>query len=94
FDGSSIDGYTRISESDMLLQPDPSTFQILPWRGDQGQSSRMFCDVLTPDGRPAPADPRHVLRRVLDRAADRGFTCFTHPEIEFYLLQSDQPGPD
>ena len=79
FDGSSIDGYTRISESDMLLQPDPSTFQILPWRGDQGQSSRMFCDVLTPDGRPAPADPRHVLRRVLDRAADRGFTCFTHP---------------
>ena len=94
FDGSSIDGYTRISESDMLLQPDPSTFQILPWRGDQGQSSRMFCDVLTPDGRPAPADPRHVLRRVLDRAADQGFTCFTHPEIEFYLLQSDQPGPD
>ena len=94
FDGSSIDGYTRISESDMLLQPDPATFQILPWRGDSGQSSRMFCDVLTPDGRPAPADPRHVLRRVLEKASDMGFSCFMHPEIEFYLLKSDQPGPD
>ncbi|MDY6055544.1 type I glutamate--ammonia ligase [Micrococcus sp.] len=94
FDGSSIDGYTRVSESDMLLQPDPSTFQILPWRGEQGQTSRMFCDVLTPDGRPAGADPRHVLRRVLDEASAMGFSCYTHPEIEFYLLASDQPGPD
>ncbi|MDO4240065.1 glutamine synthetase family protein [Micrococcus sp.] len=94
FDGSSIDGYTRISESDMLLQPDPSTFQILPWRGEAGNSSRMYCDVLTPDGRPSPADPRNVLRRVLDRASAMGFSCYTHPEIEFYLLASDRPGPD
>ena len=94
FDGSSIDGYTRISESDMLLQPDPATFALLPWRGEQGQTSRMFCDVLTPDGRPAGADPRQVLRRVLGQAADAGFTCYTHPEIEFYLLKSPQPGPD
>ena len=94
FDGSSIDGYTRISESDMLLRPDPSTFQILPWRGEAGNSSRMYCDVRTPDGRPAPADPRNVLRRVLDRASAMGFSCYTHPEIEFYLLASDVPGPD
>ncbi|WP_158496057.1 type I glutamate--ammonia ligase [uncultured Micrococcus sp.] len=94
FDGSSIDGYTRIFESDMLLQPDPSTFQVLPWRGEDDETSRMFCDVLTPEGEPSPADPRHVLRRALDKAADMGFTCFTHPEIEFYLLASDQPGPD
>ena len=70
FDGSSIDGYTRIFESDMLLQPDPSTFQILPWRGEEEPTSRMFCDVLTPDGEPSAADPRHVLRRQLARAAD------------------------
>lgn len=94
FDGSSIDGYTRIFESDMLLQPDPSTFQILPWRGEQERTSRMFCDVLTPEGEPAPADPRHVLRRVLNRAAEMGFSCYTHPEIEFYLLKSAEPGPD
>lgn len=88
FDGSSIDGYTRISESDMLLQPDPSTFQILPWRGETEQTSRMFCDVKTPDGEPSAADPRHVLRRTLNKAAELGFTCYTHPEIEFYLLRS------
>ncbi|MDO5635266.1 MAG: glutamine synthetase family protein [Micrococcus sp.] len=95
FDGSSIDGYSRIFESDMLLQPDPSTFQILPWRSEaeRGQTSRMFCDVLTPDGSPSPADPRHVLRRVLTKAADMGFSCYTHPEIEFYLLKSATPGP-
>ncbi|MEW1979869.1 type I glutamate--ammonia ligase [Citricoccus sp. NPDC079358] len=94
FDGSSIDGYTRIFESDMLLQPDPSTFQILPWRGEDEPTSRMFCDVLTPDGEPSAADPRQVLRRQLSRAADMGFTFYTHPEIEFYLLQSKEPGPD
>lgn len=89
FDGSSIDGYTRIFESDMLLAPDASTFQLLPWRGEEEPTSRMFCDVLTPDGEPSSADPRHVLRRALDKAADMGFTCYTHPEIEFYLLRSD-----
>ena len=88
FDGSSIDGYTRISESDMLLQPDPATFQILPWRGDRGQSSRMFCDVLTPDGRPAPADPRLVTIEV--RAAGVAF-----PELlqtrGLYQMKPDLP---
>ena len=94
FDGSSIDGFTRIFESDMLLQPDPSTFQILPWRGEDEPTSRMFCDVMTPDGEPSASDPRYILRRQLDRAADMGFTCYTHPENEFYLLRSEQPGPD
>lgn len=94
FDGSSIEGLARVSESDMLLQPDPSTFQILPWRGETEPTSRMFCDILTPDGEPSPADPRNVLKRTLARAAEMGFTCYTHPEIEFYLLESDKLGAD
>ncbi|MGJ9402365.1 type I glutamate--ammonia ligase [Arthrobacter sp. KK5.5] len=92
FDGSSIEGLSRIFESDMLAQPDPSTFQILPWRGDTEPTSRMFCDILTPDGAPSPADPRNVLKRQLAAAADMGFTCYTHPEIEFYLLESSDIG--
>ncbi|MDJ0318149.1 MULTISPECIES: glutamine synthetase family protein [Arthrobacter] len=96
FDGSAIEGLARVFESDMLAQPDPSTFQILPWRGNghTEQTSRMFCDILTPDGEPSAADPRNVLKRTLEKAADMGFTCYTHPEIEFYLLKSDKPGPD
>ena len=92
FDGSAIEGLARVHEADMLARPDPSTFQVLPWRtgadGRQG-TARMFCDVLTPDGEPASADPRHVLKRTLARAADRGFTFYTHPEIEFYLFKPD-----
>ncbi|GAB2676601.1 type I glutamate--ammonia ligase [Thalassiella azotivora] len=96
FDGSAIEGLARVSEADMLAKPDPSTFQVLPWRGDdhgaQG-TARMFCDILTPDGRPAFADPRNVLKRTLEKAADRGFTFYTHPEIEFYLFRGDGPDP-
>ncbi|MCZ4136319.1 glutamine synthetase, partial [Escherichia coli] len=80
FDGSSIDGLSRISESDMLLQPDPATFQILPWRGEVEPTSRMFCDILTPEGQPSNADPRQVLKRQLAEASNMGFTCYTHPE--------------
>lgn len=94
FDGSAIEGLTRSFESDLLAQPDPSTFQILPWRGDVDPTARMFCDLTTPDGRPAVSDPRHVLRRSLAKAADAGFTFYTHPEIEFYLLKSSEVGPD
>ncbi|MCD1144108.1 type I glutamate--ammonia ligase [Kocuria sp. LUK] len=90
FDGSSIEGLSRVSESDMLLQPDPSTFQILPWRGETEPTARMFCNILTPDGEPSSSDPRGVLGRVLEKASDMGFTCYTAPEIEFYLLKSDQ----
>ncbi|WP_429457615.1 glutamine synthetase family protein [Microbacterium sp. ZKA21] len=94
FDGSAIEGLTRTSESDLLAQPDPTTFQTLPWRGEIDPTARMFCDLTTPDGQPAVADPRHVLKRTLAKAADAGFTFYTHPEIEFYLLKSSTFGPE
>jgi glutamine synthetase len=94
FDGSAIEGLARTSEADMLAKPDPSTFQILPWRGTVDPAARMFCDIATPDGKPALADPRNVLRRALDKAARMGFAFYVHPEIEFYLLKSPDLGPD
>jgi glutamine synthetase len=94
FDGSAIEGLARSYEADMLAQPDPSTFQILPWRGEIDPTARMFCDILTPDGQPAAADPRNVLRRALAKASDLGFSFYIHPEIEFYLLKSSQIGPE
>ncbi len=87
FDGSAIEGLTRGAESDMLAMPDAATFQILPWRGETAGTARMFCDILTPDGHPAAADSRHVLKRALARAAEQGFTLYTHPEVEFYLFE-------
>ncbi|BDZ50822.1 type I glutamate--ammonia ligase [Frondihabitans sucicola] len=78
----------------MLLHPDPTTFQILPWRSTEDPTARMFCDITTPDGTPGVADPRNVLKRTLARAGDRGFTFYTHPEVEFYLLKSSKIGPD
>ncbi|MFW2514485.1 glutamine synthetase family protein [Demequina sp. SO4-13] len=92
FDGSAIEGLTRVSESDMLAKPDPSSFQILPWRGASHGVARMFCDIATPDDEPALSDPRQVLKRNLDRASELGFTFYTHPEIEFYLLEKPEPG--
>ena len=92
FDGSAVEGLTRVSEADMLMRPDPTTYQVLPWRVDaqSGQgTARMFCDILTPEGQPAQADSRQVLKRVLSKAADQGLTFYTHPEIEFYLLTDD-----
>lgn len=90
FDGSAIEGFARVYESDMLAKPDPATFQILPWRGEGPATARMFCDIVMPDGSPSYADPRHVLKRTLSAAADKGFTFYTHPEIEFYLFK-DHP---
>ncbi len=89
FDGSAIQGFARVYESDMLAKPDPSTFQVLPWRAEAPGTARMFCDILMPDGAPSFADPRHVLKRTLSRAAELGFTFYTHPEIEFFLLEGD-----
>jgi glutamine synthetase len=94
FDGSAIEGLSRSYEADMLAQPDPSTFQILPWRGEINPTARMFCDITTPDGQPAAADPRNVLRRALAKASDLGFSFYIHPEIEFYLLKSSELGPE
>ncbi|MCL2595181.1 MAG: glutamine synthetase family protein [Promicromonosporaceae bacterium] len=92
FDGSAIQGLTRVYEADMLAKPDPATFQVLPWRGQTQGTARMFCDILTPDGAPSLADPRNVLRRALTKAASLGFSLYTHPEVEFYLFeqQADQ----
>ena len=87
FDGSAIQGFARVSESDMLAKPDPETFAILPWRGEQNGVARMLCDILMPDGSPADADPRNVLKRVLTKAAKMGYSCYTHPEIEFFLFK-------
>jgi glutamine synthetase len=87
FDGSAIEGFARVYEADMLAKPDPSTFQILPWRGETPSTARMFCDITMPDGSPSYADPRHVLKRSLGKAADLGFTFYTHPEIEFFLFK-------
>ncbi|MGC4111569.1 MAG: glutamine synthetase family protein [Nocardioides sp.] len=96
FDGSAIEGFARVYEADMLAKPDPATFQILPWRsGDGPSTARMFCDIVMPDGSPSYADPRHVLKRTLGTAAEKGFTFYTHPEIEFYLFKDDPvPGVD
>ncbi|QTE28416.1 type I glutamate--ammonia ligase [Pengzhenrongella sicca] len=88
FDGSSIEGLTRVYEADMIARPDPTTFQILPWRGERQGTARMFCDILTPDNEPSLADSRNVLKRALAKASDQGFTFYTHPEVEFYLFES------
>ncbi|HEY6934921.1 MAG TPA: glutamine synthetase family protein [Marmoricola sp.] len=98
FDGSAIEGFARVTEADMLAKPDPSTFQILPWRGETPATARMFCDIVMPDGSPSYADPRYVLKRNLACAADKGFTFYTHPEVEFYLFNGkpeagDEPEP-
>ena len=92
FDGSAVEGFTRVYEADMLLAPDPATFQMLPWRNGTNGVARMFCDVLTPDGEPARTDPRAVLERQLARVAEAGFTCYVHPEIEFYQVNRDENG--
>ena len=78
FDGSAVEGFARVYEADMLAKPDPSTFQLMPLRGDPAGVGRMFCDILLPDGSPSYADPRYVLKRALARAADLGFTLL-HP---------------
>ena len=89
FDGSSILGFARIQESDMIALPDPATLQVLPWRTGGQLVATMFCDIVSPDGAPYEADPRYVLKRQLKRAADLGFTFLIGPELEYYYLQDD-----
>ena len=91
FDGSSIEGYARIEESDMVAMPDPSTFTILPWRPTEGGSvARMFCDVLEPDGTPYGGDPRYVLKRNLKKAQDMGYDLYVGPELEFFYFRNEE----
>jgi glutamine synthetase len=94
FDGSAIDGFARVQESDMLAFPDAATFQVLPWRPEDEGVARMFCDIRTPQGEPFAADPRQVLRRNLAKAAEMGFSFYVHPEMEFFLFRGpDDPTP-
>ena len=90
FDGSSIEGFARIDESDMVAMPDATTFQILPWRPRERGVARMFCDILMPDGSPFEGDPRYVLKRNLKRAADLGFPFYVGPELEFFYFKNSQ----
>ncbi|MBU2601189.1 MAG: glutamine synthetase family protein [Actinobacteria bacterium] len=90
FDGSSIEGFTRIQESDMVAMPDPSTFVVLPWRRGSGGTARMFCDIQRPDGTPFPGDPRHILQRTLKKAADLGYTMYLGPELEFFYFKDSK----
>ncbi len=91
FDGSSIEGYARIDESDMIAMPDPSTFVILPWRPREHNSvGRMFCDILKPGGEPYEKDPRYVLKKNLARAAEKGYTYYVGPELEFFYFKNPE----
>lgn len=92
FDGSSIEGFVRIEQSDMYLYPDLDTFTIFPWRPQQGKVARIICDVYCADGTPFEGDPRRVLRRQVDRAKAMGYTLNVGPECEFYLFNQDENG--
>jgi glutamine synthetase len=90
FDGSSIKGYARIDESDMIAKPDPATFQFIPWRPKEKAVARMFCDILNPDGSPYEGDPRYALKRNLDRLKEHGYTFYLGPELEFFYFKNSQ----
>ncbi len=93
FDGSSIEGFVRIEESDMLLRPDPDTFTVFPWIGAQrDKTARLICDVYTPEGDPFLGCPRNVLKRVIEEAKSMGYTYYVGPEPEFFLFSKDEKG--
>jgi glutamine synthetase len=90
FDGTAIEGYARHGEADMIARPDPATFQLLPWRPRPQAVARMFCSVHRINGEPFSADPRYVLQRVLAQAAERGYTFYVSPEVEFFYFKDSQ----
>ncbi len=92
FDGSSIEGFVRIEESDMYLKPDPSTFVVFPWRPREGAVARLICDIYTSDDEPFIGDPRFILKKVAQEAKEMGYTMMVGPEAEFYLFQVDSDG--
>ena len=92
FDGSSIEGFTRIAESDMFLMPDRSTYAVIPWERDGHITARLICDVYKPNGDPFPGDPRGVLKRQLERLAKLGYGYNTGPELEFFLFRQENGG--
>lgn len=93
FDGSSIQGYARIDESDMVAKPDPKTFRILPWRPKENAVARMFADIYEPNGTPYKGDPRWVLKRMLNKAKEKGFTFYVGPELEYFYFKSSDGNP-
>jgi len=94
FDGSSIEGFARIEESDMIAKPEPETFTIIPWRsGEDAVVARMFCDVLNPDGSHYEGDPRYALKRNLKKAADMGYTFYVGPELEYFYFKNSESTP-
>jgi len=94
FDGSSIEGFARIEESDMIAMPEPSSFQLLPWRPHDRPVGRMFCDILNPDGSPYEGDSRYVLKRMQKKLVDKGYMPYIGPELEFFCFEShDAPKP-
>ncbi|HGE70841.1 TPA: glutamine synthetase [Candidatus Poribacteria bacterium] len=91
FDGSSIEGFARIDESDMMAMPDPSTFQLIPWRPREHSAvARMFCDIIEPDGTPYKGDPRRVLKDMVKKAAEKGYTYYVGPELEYFYFKDDK----
>ncbi len=88
FDGSSITGYQDIQESDTVAMPDPTTFTLLPWRPSDHSVAKMFCDILNPDGSPYQGDPRYILKRQLKKAADKGYTFYVAPELEYFYFRN------
>ncbi|UCE83676.1 MAG: glutamine synthetase [Deltaproteobacteria bacterium] len=90
FDGSSIEGFARIEESDMVAMPDPATFEFLPWRPKERPVARMFCDILQPDGSPYEGDPRYVFKRILAKAAEQGYTLYLGPELEYFYFENNE----
>ena len=92
FDGSAIEGFVRIEESDMYLHPDLDTFQIFPWRPQQGKVARLICDVYRPNGEPFEGDPRYILKKVIKQAEDMGYQFEVGPECEFFLFHTDDNG--
>jgi len=90
FDGSSIKGFARIDESDMLAKPDPATFRIVPWRPKEHAVARMFCDIQQPDGSPYEGDPRYVLKRNLEQLEEKGYTFYVGPELEYFYFRNDK----
>ena len=92
FDGSSINGFVRVEESDMYLRPDLDTFVIFPWRPQQGKVARLICDVYMPDGTPFEGDPRYILKKAINKAEAMGYTMNVGPECEFFLFEVDNDG--
>lgn len=94
FDGSSVAGFARIDESDMVAKPDPSTFRVFPWKANDHVVAVMFCDILQPDGKPYTSDPRWVLKRNLEKASNMGYTFYVGPELEFFYFRSSSGKPE